>query len=353
MAKKVLVGMSGGVDSSVCALLLKEKGYDVTGVTLLLRNNLNTNENTSCGSESDVNDAKAICEKLGIEHITIDMSGLFNEKVVDNFVDTYISGRTPNPCIECNRHIKFDKMLEKAIELGFDYIATGHYATILKLPNGRYTIKKPVDISKDQTYVLYRLTQNQLAHTIFPLSEYTKPEIREMAEKAGLINSRKPDSQDICFVPDGDYAKFIEEYSGYKSIQGDYIDINGNVIGKHNGMIHYTIGQRKGLGVTFGKPMFVKSINAENNTVMLCEDKDLYTSELLADNLNFMSVDDIKGEMKIMAKTRYSQKEQPATLEVSDGIARVIFDNPQRAFTKGQSVVFYDDDTVIGGGIII
>ncbi|MGN0653486.1 MAG: tRNA 2-thiouridine(34) synthase MnmA [Oscillospiraceae bacterium] len=350
---KVLVGMSGGVDSSVSALLLKEKGYDVTGVTLLLKGKLIDNPNSSCGLQSDVEDAKTVCQKLGIEHITMDLSDLFAEKVVDDFIKTYISGRTPNPCIECNSFIKFGKMLDKALEMGYDFIATGHYARVEKLDNGRYTIKRPADKSKDQTYVLYRLTQHQLAHTIFPLSDYSKPQIREIAEKAGLINSRKPDSQDICFIPDGDYASFIESYSGYKSEEGNYTDINGNIIGRHKGMIHYTIGQRKGLGVTFGKPMFVRSINAENNEVTLCEEKDLYTSELLANSLNFVSVERIDGKMKINAKTRYSQREEPATVEVSGDIARVVFDKPQRAFTSGQSVVFYDGDTVVGGGKII
>lgn len=345
--------MSGGVDSSVSALLLKEKGYDVTGVTLLLKGKLIDNPNSSCGSQSDVEDAKTVCQKLGIEHITMDLSDLFAEKVVDDFIKTYISGRTPNPCIECNSFIKFGKMLDKALEMGYDFIATGHYARVEKLDNGRYTIKRPADKSKDQTYVLYRLTQHQLAHTIFPLSDYSKPQIREIAEKAGLINSRKPDSQDICFIPDGDYASFIESYSGYKSEEGNYTDINGNIIGRHKGMIHYTIGQRKGLGVTFGKPMFVRSINAENNEVMLCEEKGLYTSELLANSLNFVAVERIDGKMKINAKTRYSQREEPATVEVSGDIAKVTFDKPQRAFTSGQSVVFYDGDTVVGGGKII
>lgn len=345
--------MSGGVDSSVSALLLKEKGYDVTGVTLLLKGKLIDNPNSSCGSQSDVEDAKTVCQKLGIEHITMDLSDLFAEKVVDDFIKTYISGRTPNPCIECNSFIKFGKMLDKALEMGYDFIATGHYARVEKLDNGRYAIKRPADKSKDQTYVLYRLTQHQLAHTIFPLSDYSKPQIREIAEKAGLINSRKPDSQDICFIPDGDYASFIENFSGYKSEEGNYTDINGNIIGRHKGMIHYTIGQRKGLGVTFGKPMFVRSINAENNEVMLCEEKDLYTSELLANSLNFVSVERIDGKMKINAKTRYSQREEPATVEVSGDIAKVVFDKPQRAFTSGQSVVFYDGDTVVGGGKII
>ena len=339
--EKVILGLSGGVDSSVAAAILKKQGYEVIGITFKFVENF------------DAEDAIKVAKTLNIEHHIIDYRDIFKEKVIDKFLNDYKSGITPNPCVICNKNVKLRFLLDEMYKFNADYIATGHYATIIKLPDGRYTIKKPVDVSKDQTYVLYRLTQEQLKHTLFPLSEYTKPEIREIAEKAGLINSRKPDSQDICFVPDGDYAKFIKEYSGYKSVEGDYIDINGNVIGKHSGMIHYTVGQRKGLGVTFGKPMFVKSINAENNTVMLCEDKDLYTSELFANDLNFMSVDEVCGSMKIMAKTRYSQKEQPAMLEVSDGIAKVVFDDPQRAFTKGQSVVFYHGDMVIGGGKII
>ena len=352
MNKKAIIAMSGGVDSSVAAYLINKGDYDAIGVTLKLFANDDIQTQEGCCTSEDIKDAEAVAHRLGMEHFVFNFRDDFEKEVIARFIHAYENGATPNPCVDCNRHIKFKRLLQKAYEMDYDYVVTGHYSRVEK-DGDRYLLKKGIDHTKDQSYVLYSLTQEQLSHTLLPLGSLTKEQVRQIAAEQGFLNARKKESQDICFVPDGDYAKFIEEYSGYKSVEGDYIDINGNVIGKHSGMIHYTVGQRKGLGVTFGKPMFVKSINAENNTVTLCEDKDLYTTELLADNLNFMSVDSIDGNMRVMAKTRYSQKEQPATLEVENGIAKVVFDNSQRAFTKGQSVVFYDGDTVIGGGKII
>ncbi len=352
---KVLVGMSGGVDSSVAALLLQRRGYDVIGCTLVLfdKESIIDSSSRTCCSLSDVEDARSVCNKLGIDHFVFNFKDLFKEKVIGNFIDSYINGSTPNPCIECNRYIKFDKMLRRSEELGMDYIATGHYAHIERDENGRYLLIRPKDRSKDQTYVLYSLTQKQLAHTLFPLSDLDKSETRNIAEEAGLINSRKPDSQDICFVPDGDYAAFIEKSSDKGSEEGNFLDVDGNVIGTHRGIIHYTIGQRKGLGTAFGKPMFVVGKDVINNTVTLGEAFDLLTSELLADDVNLISVSSLDAPMRVTAKTRYSQREEPAIIMQSGSCIKVIFDKPQRAVTRGQAVVFYDGDVVVGGGKIV
>ncbi|MCQ2465376.1 MAG: tRNA 2-thiouridine(34) synthase MnmA [Oscillospiraceae bacterium] len=354
---KVLVGMSGGVDSSVAAKVLLDMGYDVTGVTLKMfsSEDITETETRTCCSLSDVEDARAVAWKLGFEHIVLNFRDKFRKYVIDNFISSYISGRTPNPCIECNRHIKFDRMLQKAEELGFDYIATGHYA--LKEYNeetGRYYLKRPADRSKDQTYVLYSLTQHQLEKVLFPLCGYEKTEVRKIAEEAGLINSRKPDSQDICFVPDGKYADFIRKNTDKGTQEGNFTDTEGNVLGRHKGIIHYTIGQRKGLGIALGKPAFVVSKDAETNTVVLGSDKDLFTNELVAENVNFMSVAGIDGEMRVTAKPRYNCTDSPATVSMlPDGRVKVVFDEPQRAVTSGQAVVFYDGDIVVGGGTIV
>lgn len=356
--KKVLVGMSGGVDSSVCALILREKGYDVTGVTLKLFSDEDINQleeaPVKCGSLTDAADAKSVADKLGFEHITLNFRDNFRKYVMTDFVNSYFEGATPNPCIQCNRHIKFSKMLESAKERGFDYIATGHYAVVeYDEKSGRYLLKRATDRSKDQTYVLYSLTQEQLAHTIFPLGTLTKSDVRALAENAELVNSNKPDSQDICFVPDGDYASFIKKFTGKDSEVGDFKDINGKILGKHKGIINYTIGQRKGLGISLGKPAYVVNKDIETNSVIIGDENDLYTSELIAEDVNLISVEEVTEPMRITAKTRYSQTEQPATLEkVSDNEYKVVFDIPQRAITKGQAVVFYDNDIVVGGGTI-
>ena len=275
MAKKiVLVGMSGGVDSSAAAALLCDKGYEVCGCTLKMYDNSVLGEGYGeggCCSLADVDDARSVCRKLGIDHITLNFTDEFGKHVMKPFADSYIKGETPNPCIECNSHLKFDLMLRRAMLLEFDYIATGHYADIA-LENGRYLLKRPADRRKDQTYVLYTLTQEQLAHTLFPLYGTDKPAIRQYAEERGLINSRKPDSQDICFVPDGDYAAFIKRYTGYEPKSGYFIDNSGNKIGTHSGIINYTIGQRRGLGVTFGKPVFVTAKDPERGTVTLSDE---------------------------------------------------------------------------------
>lgn len=342
--EKILVGMSGGVDSSAAALILKEKGYPVTGLTLKLCKE---------DKEQDINDAKAVCEKLGIEHLTLDLKNEFKEKVIDEFINQYKIGLTPNPCLECNKYIKFGKMLELALEKGFDKIATGHYARVEK-KGERFILKKATDISKDQSYVLYSLTQHQLKHLELPLGYLTKPEIRAKAEESGLVNANRPDSQDICFVPNGDYAAFIEENGGFVSEKGNYTDINGNILGKHQGVIHYTIGQRKGLGIALGKPQFVIDKSSETNTVVLGDEENLFKKEVFVSDVNFIPFDKLEREMRVTAKLRYRHAEQPATIyPMDDTKVKILFDEPQRAPSSGQGAVFYDGDTVVGGGKII
>lgn len=350
MAQKVLVGMSGGVDSSVAAAYLLENGYDVTGCTLHLFDADPENPDFSASV-----DAKAVCEKLGIEHKTTDLTDSFSQKVINEFINEYYAGRTPNPCIVCNKKIKFDEMLEIALNSGFDKIATGHYAVIEQNENGRYLLKRPADRSKDQTYVLYTLTQHQLAHTLFPLAQITKETARKTAERYGFSNADKPDSQDICFVPDGDYAAFIERFTGKVYPKGDYIDLGGSVLGKHNGVICYTIGQRKGLGIALGKPAFVVDKDAKNNTVTLSTDEaKLFYSKVLVEKTNFIPFDKLDAPMRVMAKLRYRHKEQPALITpLENGRVLVEFDEPQRAPSPGQAAVFYDGDYVVGGGTII
>lgn len=352
---KVMVGMSGGVDSSVAAKLLIDSGYDVTGVTLKLFDGGDISEDfRTCCSLSDVEDARSVCYRLGIDHFVFNFKEAFRKKVINQFTESYLNGKTPNPCIECNRHIKFDKMLRRAEELGFDYIATGHYAErVYDYKTNRYILKRPKDRSKDQTNVLYGLTQYQLSKTLFPLGEYEKSDIRRIAEAAGLINSRKPDSQDICFVPDGDYASFIKKNTGAEIKEGNFISADGDVIGRHKGIINYTIGQRRGIGISIGKPAYVTDKNALENTVTIGDESNLYKSEITAYDVNLISLDSISDEMRVTAKVRYSRNEQAAVVIPSgNGEVLVKFDEPQRAPASGQAVVFYDGDVVIGGGTI-
>ena len=352
---KVMAGMSGGVDSSVCAALLLKAGYEVSGVTLRLYDGEDYNEGLTrtCCSLSDAEDAKAVCIKLGIPHYVFNFKDAFGDCVINNFIDEYISGRTPNPCIECNRKIKFAAMLDRAKTLGYDKIATGHYAVIEKSENGRYLLKKAADETKDQTYVLYCLTQEQLSRTLFPLGSLTKSQVREIAAENGFVNAKKPDSQDICFVPDGDYASFIERYTGEAAQKGDFTDVDGNVLGAHKGIIRYTVGQRKGLGIALGKPQFVISKNAETYTVVLGDEDKLFYKRVLVDRLNFIPFDNLEGQMRVTAKLRYRHKEQPAVIYPADGGVIAEFDRPQRAPSPGQAAVFYDGDTVVGGGTIV
>ncbi len=353
---KVMVGMSGGVDSSVAAKVLLEKGYEVTGVTIKMfsSDDISDTETKTCCSLSDVEDARAVAYKLGFDHLVFNFKQEFHKYVINNFIESYISGKTPNPCIECNRNIKFDKMLRRAEELGYDYIATGHYAVReYNESTGKYILKRPKDRSKDQTYVLYNLTQYQLSKTLFPLADYEKTEVRKMAEESGLVNYRKPDSQDICFVPDGKYGEFIREKSGVPVSEGNFIDKDGNILGTHKGIIYYTIGQRKGLGIALGKPVFVTRKDSVSNTVTLGSSEDLFTSELTADNVNFISGEFPQEPLHVTAKSRYNQKDEPAVVyPIEDGKVRVVFEKPQRAVTSGQAVVFYDGDIVLGGGCI-
>lgn len=344
MKKKVLVGMSGGVDSSAAALILKEQGFDVTGLTLKL-----------CSEDKprDIDDARTVCEKLGIKHITADLKDDFNRFVISDFINQYKIGLTPNPCLVCNKYIKFGKMLDMALQMGMDKIATGHYARITE-ENGRFLLLRAADKSKDQTYVLYSLTQHQLSHLELPLGGLTKPEIRHKADSAGLISADRPDSQDICFVPDGDYAAFIERNDGFVSKKGNYANLQGDILGEHQGVIHYTIGQRKGLGIALGKPQFVIDKFADRNIVILGDEEHLFKRNVVVKDLNFIPFDTLNGEMRVTAKLRYRHIEQPALIRPIDGgLVEIEFDEPQRAPTPGQAAVFYDGDIVLGGGIIV
>ena len=350
--KKAIIAMSGGVDSSVAAYLIKQSGFDIKGVTLKLHSDKTSDP--SCCTEQDIIDAKSICDSLLIPHEVINFTDDFNKKVIDNFVNTYIEGGTPNPCIECNRHIKFKKLLDMAKEENFDYVVTGHYAKVeFDKKSGKFLLKKAVDHSKDQSYVLYSLTQKQLSKILFPLGDMTKEEIRNLAESLNFVNAKKSDSQDICFVKDTGYAEFIEEYTGKKSKPGKFVDLEGNVLGQHKGIINYTIGQRKGLGLSLKEPMFVCEKDIKNNQVILGYQKDLFKDSLIAENVNFIPFETLNESIRVTAKTRYSQKEEPATITpMEDGKVFVKFDSPQRAITKGQAVVFYDNDIVVGGGTI-
>ncbi|WP_085059003.1 tRNA 2-thiouridine(34) synthase MnmA [Clostridium tetanomorphum] len=351
MTKKVVVGMSGGVDSSVTAYLLKKQGYKVIGMTMKV---FPGNKCNGQKSESDliVENAKKVCDKLEIPFVEINLIKEFDEKVVAPFINDYIEGRTPNPCVFCNKHIKFDAFLNKAIELGADYIATGHYCKIKK--NGdRYLIYKAEDDNKDQTYMLYNIKQHQLKHVLMPCGEYTKERIREIAKEIGLHVHNKKDSEEICFIPDNNHGNYIINHYPKKIFPGNFVDKNGKILGRHKGIIYYTIGQRKGLGIALGKPIFVTDIIPERNEVVLGEEEEIFKNELTARDVNFILFDKLKNKMRVTAKIRYSSKTSLATIEpLENGKVKVIFDEKQRAITKGQSVVFYIENLLLGGGII-
>ena len=355
--KKVVVGMSGGVDSSVAAYLLKEQGYDVIGVTMQIwqdEDNAAQEENGGCCGLSAVDDARRVANMLEIPYYVMNFKNEFKENVIDYFIGEYLDGRTPNPCIACNRYVKWESLLKRSIEIGADYIATGHYAKIVRTESGRYSLKMSDATGKDQTYALYNLTQHQLSHTLMPVGVYEKDEIRKIAEQIGLPVAKKKDSQEICFVPDKDYAGFIEENTEHKIKEGNYVLEDGTVIGRHKGITHYTIGQRKGLNLAMGHPVFVTEIRPESNEVVIGENKDLFKRELVCDRINFMSIPDLKEDMRVMAKIRYNHRGASAVIHREDeDKIRVIFDEPQRAITPGQAVVLYDGEYVAGGGIIL
>ena len=342
--KKALIAMSGGVDSSVAAFLTQQAGFTCVGGTMELL----------CNPSGDVADARAVAERMNMEFHVFPMQQEFRQEVMDKFVRCYESGLTPNPCVDCNRRLKFGALLDRALALGCDYVVTGHYCRIEQDPaTGRYGLYKAVDGAKDQSYFLYSLNQHQLAHTRFPLGALSKEDARQIAEAQGFINARKRDSQDICFIPDGDYLEFIQKYTGKRYPGGDFLDESGKVVGRHNGAIGYTRGQRKGLGLAMGQPVYVCSKDMEKNTVTVGSNEALFSTTLLAQDWNFIPFDTLTAPLRCKAKARSRMAEQPATVyPLENGCARVVFDEPQRALTTGQAIVLYDGDAVLGGGTI-
>lgn len=351
-----LIAMSGGVDSSLAAKIMMDRGYDCIGCTMKLYSNEDivvSNPKTCC-SLDDVEDARSVCMHLGIPYYVFNFKEEFKEKVIGKFVDCYEHGRTPNPCIDCNRYLKFGKLYERAQILKCDVIVTGHYARIEKRDDGRYHLLKALDETKDQSYVLYTLTQEQLAHTVFPLGDLKKTEVREIAKDAGMINAEKRESQDICFVPDGDYVSFLKKTTGKEYPAGDFVDKDGKVLGTHKGIVAYTPGQRRGLGLALPAPMYVFRLDVENNRVILVYDEDLRNTGALIDDVNWISGEVPAEPVRVQAKLRYHQKEQWATAHpLEDGKVKLVFDEPIRAITPGQAAVFYNGDEVLGGGTIV